>query len=207
MTLAILAVAALPVAAHASIPDGKAVPAGGSAVIHVRIPHGCDGASTTAVKVQLPDGVVGARPQLIAGWTASTTMVPATYTLYGTDYTERVGTITWVGGPLPDGQFLDFGINATFQLEPGEYPLPVIQECGTDSIAWIEIPAAGQSHDDLEHPAATFTVVESAEDGHGSGAATTGGTDTTPILALALAALLAGLGGLGLGLVAVRRRS
>jgi uncharacterized protein YcnI len=157
--------------------------------------------------VQLPDGVVGARPQLIAGWTASTTMVPATYTLHGTDYTERVGTITWEGGPLPDGQFLDFGISARFQLEPGEYPLPVIQECGTDSIAWIEIPAAGQTHDDLEHPAATFTVVEAAEEGHGSGAASTGGTDGGLTLALALAALVAGLGGLGLGLVAVRRRS
>ena len=248
MALALLAVAVLPVAAHASIPDGTAVPAGGSAVIHVRLPHGCDGAPITAVKVQLPDGVVGAKPELIAGWTATTEMVPAKYTLFGTDYTERVGTITWQGGPLPDGQFLDFGINATFQLEPGEYGLPVIQECGSTSVAWIEEPAAGQTHDDLEHPAPEFVVVEAAAEGHdhagtespapsdahmgdtgsdtaamaaelaavktqvsaleaANAATTTSGTDTTPTLALTLVALAAGLGGLALGVVAVRRRS
>ena len=247
VALFLLAVAALPVAAHATVPDGSAVPAGGSAVIHIRLPHGCDGDAITAVRVQLPDGVVGAKPELLAGWTAATEMVPAQYSLYGTDYTERVGVITWSGGPLPDGQFLDFGVNATFQLGPGEYALPVIQECGTTSVAWIEIPAAGQTHDDLEHPAPTFTVVEAAAEAdhdHGAeasaapadmaepamavGPAVTAelaavkaqvlaleqataapapATDTTPMLVLTIAAVVAGLAGLGMGFVALRRRA
>jgi uncharacterized protein YcnI len=252
--LAALAVAVAPVGAHASIPDGDSIPAGGTAVIHVRIPHGCDGAAVTAVKVQLPDGVVGARPEAVPGWSVTTEMVPANYTLFGTTYTERVGTVTWTGGPLPDGEYLDFGILATFQLEPGEYALPVIQECGADSVAWVEVPAAGQSHDDLEHPAPMFTVVEAAEGGdhdHGGGAAASptpsddhaGGdasgdltalaadladlkakvtaieatsrpstpsnanvVDPTATLAIAVAGLVAGLGGSVLGLVAIRRR-
>lgn len=164
--VALLLITALPVAAHATVPDGSEVPANGSAVIHVRIPHGCEGAAVTAVEVQLPDGVVGAKPAWIAGWTATTEKAPATYTLYGTEYTERVDTITWTGGPLPDGQFLDFGISASFQMEPGSYTLPVIQYCGSDSVAWIEVPAAGQDAHELERPAPTFTVVAAAADGH-----------------------------------------
>jgi periplasmic copper chaperone A len=166
--LALLLVTALPVAAHASVPDGTEVPSNGSAVVHVRIPHGCGDAAVTAVEVKLPDGVVSAKPELIAGWESSVTKVAASYSLWGTEYTERVGTITWAGGPLPDGQYLDFGINATFQLEAGEYALPVIQYCGKESVAWIEIPTEGQSHDDLEYPAPMFTVVDAVADGHGT---------------------------------------
>ena len=193
--IALLLVSVLPVAAHASVPDGSKVPSNSGAVIHVRLPHGCGGAAITAVEVQLPDGVVGAKPALIAGWTATTEMVPATYTLYGTEYTERVGTITWTGGPLPDGQFLDFGINATFQLEPGEYTLPVIQYCGDESVAWVEVPAAGQSHDDLERPAPEFVVVDAAAtDGHTDGHTDTpAATATDPLVYAALFAAVAAL--------------
>jgi len=189
--IALLLVSVLPVAAHASVPDGSKVPSNSGAVIHVRLPHGCGGAAVTAIEVQIPDGVVGAKPELIAGWTATTEMVPATYTLYGTEYTERVGTITWTGGPLPDGQFLDFGINATFQLEPGEYTLPVIQYCGDASVAWVEVPAAGQTHDDLEHPAPEFVVVDAAAtDGHIDMPAATA---TDPLVYAALLAAVAAL--------------
>jgi uncharacterized protein YcnI len=193
--IALLLASALPVAAHASVPDGSKVPSNSGAVIHVRLPHGCGDAAITAVEVQLPDGVVGAKPALIAGWTATTEMVPATYTLYGTEYTERVGTITWTGGPLPDGQFLDFGINATFQLEPGTYTLPVIQYCGDESVAWVEVPAAGQSHDDLERPAPEFVVVDAAAgDGHGDGHTDTpAATATDPLVYAALFAAVAAL--------------
>ncbi len=138
--LSLLIATALPVAAHVSIVDGSSVPAGGSAVIYFRLPHGCDGQPVNALSVQLPDGIVGAKPESIAGWTVTTEMVPANYELFGTTYTERVGTIRWEGGPLADSEFLDFGVRATFQLEPGEYPIPVVQECGADSVAWIEDP-------------------------------------------------------------------
>jgi uncharacterized protein YcnI len=193
--VALLLVSVLPVAAHASVPDGSKVPSNSGAVIHVRIPHGCGDTAITAVEVQLPDGVVGAKPALIAGWTATTEMVPATYTLYGTEYTERVGTITWTGGPLPDGQFLDFGINATFQLEPGTYTLPVIQYCGDASVAWVQVPAAGQSHDDLERPAPEFVVVAAATGGgHGDGHTDTpAATATDPLVYAALFAAVAAL--------------
>jgi uncharacterized protein YcnI len=235
--LSLLAITALPVAAHVTIVDGSSVPAGGSAVIYFRLPHGCDGQPVNALSVQLPEGIVGAKPEAIAGWTTTTEMVPADYELFGTQYTERVGTIRWEGGPLPDDEFLDFGMRATFQLEPGEYPIPVVQECGASSEAWIEVPAEGQSEDDLEHPAPTITVV--ANDGadghdHGMSASAAPGSDdvaqltadlaaaneriaaletapvadlSSPSMWLTIVALIAGVGGLALGAMALRRRT
>ena len=214
VSLALLLAAAPSAFAHAPVPDGTAVPANGSAVIHVRIPHGCGEAAVTGVSVQLPDGVVGARPQWIPGWTAETTTAPASYTLYGQEYTERVATITWTGGPLPDGQFLDFGISATFQLEPGTYPLPVVQRCGTESVAWIEVAADGQDPHDLAHPAPTFTVVAaSTGDGHhapsepGTPEASEPGDVATLALPVAGIALVVAIAGLLTGLRAARRRA
>jgi hypothetical protein len=102
---------------------------------------------------------------------------------------------------------LDFGINATFQLEPGEYHLPVIQYCGDASVAWVEVPAAGQTHDDLERPAPEFVVVAAPTgDGHGDGH-TDGHTDTPAATAtdpLVYAALVAAVLALVVSFVAVR---
>jgi uncharacterized protein YcnI len=250
--LSILFAMVVPVAAHVTIVDGSSVPAGGSAVIYFRLPHGCDGQPVNALSVQLPDGIVGAKPEAISGWTTTTEMVPAQYELFGTQYTERVGTIRWEGGPVKDAEFLDFGVRATFQMEPGTYPIPVVQECGADSVAWIEVPAEGQSEDDLEAPAPTITVVAAEEgDGHDHGAApsddhATGeeaaadmtklsadvtavndkvtaelasvnerlaaieaepasDTSSQTLMIVAVAALIAGVGGLILGAVALRR--
>jgi hypothetical protein len=90
---------------------------------------------------------------------------------------------------------LDFGINATFQLEPGTYTLPVIQYCGDASVAWVQVPAAGQSHDDLERPAPEFVVVAAATgDGHGDGHTDTpAATATDPLVYAALFAAVAAL--------------
>lgn len=168
---ALLVVAALPLAAraHATLPDGDAVHAGSTAVVHVRIAHGCDGAPVDAVEIALPDGIVAARPEYVPGWGLEVDMVATEpYAMYGETFTERVGVIRWTGGDLPDFAFFDFGFRATFLLEPGAYFIPTVQRCGAAEVAWIETPAEGQDPHDLAYPAPQLTIVP-AEAGEGDG--------------------------------------
>jgi len=55
---------------------------------------------------------------------------------------------------------------------------PTIQTCESGETAWIEIPAEGQDHDDLESPAPGVTVVEGGGDDHGH--AEEAAADTAP---------------------------
>jgi uncharacterized protein YcnI len=163
--LATLAVA-LPASAHITIPEGS-VPSGGSVVIHLRVPHGCDGAPTDTIEVQLPDGVVSGQPEFIPGWNVETEMVESEpYERFGETLTERVGVIRWSGGSLPDLAFLDFGIRATFLADEGAViAFPVVQRCGDAEEAWIEPTVEGE--EEPAYPAPTVTVgapVEAAED-------------------------------------------
>jgi uncharacterized protein YcnI len=159
---------AAPALGHVTIPDGSEIPAGSTVVVHLRVPHGCEGAATDTLSVQLPDGIVSAQAEWVPGWTVETEMVESEpYERFGETLTERVGVITWSGGSLPDELYYDFAFRATYLLEPGEVAIPVIQRCGDLEEAWIEIPVEGQSADDLELPAPTITIVEATEEGDG----------------------------------------
>jgi len=159
-------VVAAPALGHVSIPEGD-VHAGSTAVIHFRIPHGCDGASTDTVEIQLPDGIVGAQPEYIPGWTVETEMVESEpYERFGETLTERVGVVRWSGGELPDFAFYDFAVRATFLLDEGTVVgFPVVQRCGEAEVAWIEPVVEGQ--EEPEHPTPTLMVIAAAEEGDG----------------------------------------
>ena len=148
---------AFPATAHITVPETEVV-AGGTAEFHLRVPHGCDGASTDTLEVQLPDGVVGAQPAYIPGWTVEIETVESEpYERFGETLTERVGVIRWSGGDLPDLAYLDFGIRAEFLAEPGTVvALPVVQRCGDAEVAWIEPTVEGEP--EPEHPAPTVTI-------------------------------------------------
>jgi uncharacterized protein YcnI len=165
LAVAVLATFALgmPTTAHVTIPEGE-VPSGGTAVIHLRVGHGCEGLPTDTVEVRLPDGVVAGQPEYIPGWTVETEMVESEpYERFGETLTERVGVIRWSGGSLPDIAFLDFGLRATFLADAGSVlAFPVVQRCGDAEEAWIEPVVEGEA--EPEHPAPTLAVVEAAED-------------------------------------------
>jgi periplasmic copper chaperone A len=156
---------AVPVMGHVSVPEGE-VHSGSTAVVHFRIGHGCDGLPVDTVELQLPDGVVAARPEYVPGWNVETEMVASEpYERFGQTYTERVGVIRWSGGSLPDEAYYDFGVQATFLLDPGTtIAVPVIQRCGDAEIAWIEPMVEGQP--EPEHPTATITVVDPEPGAH-----------------------------------------
>jgi len=162
---------AVPASAHVSIIDGSAIVGGGYGTqITFRVPHGCDGADTTGLALQIPEGVTDVKPKWMAGWTIETEpratgasaapVAPDASAAPAEGEGAEVGVVLWSGGPLPDSEYLDFQVSAVFPTTPGTIYLPIVQQCGDTEVAWIEIPAAGQTEDDLDHPAPTVTIVE-----------------------------------------------
>ena len=136
---------AAPARAHVEI-NRTSVPAGKPVKVDFEIGHGCDGAATTGLVVQVPAGVE-AKALPTAGWK------PAT----------RGATISWKGGPLADHDHQAFPFRATFYGEKGdEIALRAIQNCeGGASTAWIQ-PSSGGA--EPEHPAPVVTLTSSAEE-------------------------------------------
>lgn len=139
----------------------------------MRIPHGCDGSATTRVRVQIPEGIIGVKPQPKPGWTVDTThgAYARVYPYYhGAKLTEGVREISW-SGRLADEHFDEFVFSgfvaATLKAGDMVY-FPTIQDCEKGSSAW-EVPAAGQSAHDLKLPAPAIRLVQAQ--GHGQRAA------------------------------------
>ena len=152
------AVAAGPVSAHITLLT-KAAKVGSSYMAVFRVPHGCDGAATTALRVQIPAGVYGVKPQPKAGWKLeiATGKYPTPFANKGTQMTEGVTQISWTGGNLPDAYYDEFVLSSSLadSLMPGTtLYFPVVQECeGGKTDRWIEIPAPGKVADDYKTPA------------------------------------------------------
>jgi uncharacterized protein YcnI len=148
---------ATPVSAHVTLETPQAaVGAGYKAVF--RVPHGCKGSTTIAIKVQIPDGVIAVKPQPKAGWQINTVKgkYDKAYDYYGHKLEEGVREVDWSGGKLPDDYYDEFVINGflTDSLKPGTtLYFPVVQECEQGVERWIEIPAEGKQSDDYETPA------------------------------------------------------
>jgi uncharacterized protein YcnI len=143
----------LPASAHASLQLYGSTPvAGGYGHMFVRVPHGCDGAATDTVKVQIPAGFTSVKAQAKAGWQVATVKADGT----------NVSEVIWSGGSLPDSQFDDFGISVKFPTAPGVYYAPVVQMCGSASAAWVQIPAAGENSHSLKSPAPSVKVLDKA---------------------------------------------
>jgi uncharacterized protein YcnI/copper(I)-binding protein len=149
--------------AHSSLEQSEAK-AGGFYKAVVRIPHGCEGKATTAVKIELPEGFVSAQPQPKAGWKVETAKgdYAQSYKIHGKDITSGVKQVTWSEGELPSDfydEFVVVGQLAKFDKDT-TLSFPVTQFCGTDdSVAWTEIAAEGQNPHDLEHPAPQLRVM------------------------------------------------
>ena len=157
-----------PAFAHVTLEVAEA-PAEGFWKAVLRVPHGCEGAATTAVRVQIPEGLINTKPMPKAGWEVVLTEgdYAQTYDYYGTELTSGVKEIAWTGGNLPDNFYDEFVFRAKIAgLERGtQVPILVVQECGPDKAErWIEIPAAGEDPDSYEFPAPMLTITEPSGD-------------------------------------------
>jgi uncharacterized protein YcnI len=133
--------------AHVTLETQEA-PVGASYKAVLRVPHGCDGSATTAIRIRLPEGVVGVKPMPKPGWKLETVTgkYPKTYTLRGAKLSEGVTEIAWSGGNLADAHYDEFVFTGAIaeELQPGRtIYFPVVQECQKGVHRWIEIPAGG----------------------------------------------------------------
>lgn len=168
--VAAFALVAGPAMAHVSLEKSEA-PVGSTYKAVFRVPHGCEGKPTNVVRVQIPEGVISVKPQPKAGWTLEKVRgaYANTYDYYGTPTSEGVKEIVWSGGNLGDDEYDEFVLRGYFvpDLTVGStIYFPVVQECPEGAVErWIEVPAEGQSSDDLELPAPGVKLLEKAS-GH-----------------------------------------
>lgn len=157
---------AAPAFAHITL-ETRTTPVGAGYKAVLKVPHGCDGAATTAIKVSIPEGFIGVKPMPKPGWTLAikTGNYKQGYKLFGTEVTSGVTEIDWTGGDLPDAYYDEFVLAGQIagNLEPGSrLYFPVVQECGDKAERWIMIPSAGESADDLETPAPALLLAPAA---------------------------------------------
>lgn len=198
--------------------------AGAYSVLTFASGHGCDGSPTTSFAIGIPEGIYAATPTVLPGWRIEKVFEALDAPVdngHGGEYTERVAQVVYTADePLLDGFRVAFEVQVQLPADAAGETLyfPTVQRCEVGENAWIEIPAEGQSGDDLASPAPALEVTAASGDGHGEDAATaeegaadhdeaaSGADAASPALPIAIAGLAVGAIGLVLALVAVLRR-
>lgn len=129
----------------------------------LRASHGCKGSPTVKLRVRIPEGVTGVKPQPKSGWKLEINKVklPAPLDIgHGVKITETVSEVAWSGGSLPDEHFDEFMMMMKLPDRPGTtLYFPVVQECTEGVHRWIEMPAQGKSAHDLKEPAPALRLI------------------------------------------------
>ena len=153
MTVALLSAA--PVFAHATL-DSADAPADSFFQFGINVAHGCEGSPTLKVRVRIPPGVTGVKPQPKPGWDVDIRkekLATPSDAGHGRTVSETVAEVAWTG-KLLDEHFDRFVLHMKLPDKPGStLYFPTVQECERGVHRWIEIPAAGKSASDLKEPA------------------------------------------------------
>jgi uncharacterized protein YcnI len=152
---ALAAALAAPAFAHVTLDPPQAA-ADSYFKMNVRVPHGCEGTATLRVRVRIPEGVLGVKPQPKPGWelsTVKTKLSPPIKDSHGRETTEVVSEIVW-SGKLLDEHYEEFGIQMRLPDKPNTLIyFPTVQECEKGVHRWIEIPEPGKKWGDYKSPA------------------------------------------------------
>jgi periplasmic copper chaperone A len=150
--------------AHITL-ETREAPVGAPYKAVLRVPHGCEGTGTIALRIRVPDGMIAVKPMPKPGWKLDTVTgkYGKTYNFFhGAKLTEGVTEVSFTGGNLPDAYYDEFVITGFLagDLEAGTMLyFPVVQECEKGVHRWIEIPAAGKSSGDYPEPAPALKLL------------------------------------------------
>lgn len=130
------------------------------------VTEGCNGAATTRITVDIPEGLQFAQPMPKAGWQLEIVKKPVQRPFFrdGIEITEAVRQITWSGNSLHDIHFDEFifrgriGVGATSKLY-----FPVNQKCESGELFWDQI-AETQPLTTATQQAEPTSVIELMED-------------------------------------------
>ncbi|MFE5410032.1 YcnI family protein [Microbacterium sp. NPDC056569] len=164
--LALAIGAPLAASAHVHVTPETAS-AGGTETLTFSFSHGCDGSPTTALAIDIPEGVGNATPVVQGGWTITRELGSAgvpTRVVYTADT------------PVEDGLKAAVAMDVLFTEGAADttLPFPVTQTCAEGETAWTQLAEDGEDPHDLDAPAplvAVGAVADDAEAGHGDAAA------------------------------------
>lgn len=160
--VALAALVAAPVAdAHVTLnPDEWE--AGGFARFALRVPTEREDAGTTEVTVRFPENVTSASFMPVPGWRRTVEMEPLEEPIEeeGEEpITERLASVTWSGGEIRPGEFMEFGISFQVPEDADELLFPSLQTYSSGEVVrWID-PSP-----DAEAPAPRVTALPPAEE-------------------------------------------
>ncbi len=171
---AVAAALALPAAASAHVTlQPSTAPADGFTRLDVRVPNERDDAATVKVDVQLPPGFAFVSYEPRPGWKVAVERGKAEQPIEvegGFEVDEEVRRITWSGGRIGPGEFVDFGLS--LRMPKGEagdkltFKALQTYEDG-DVVRWI-------GPEDADEPAPVVTLTgASSGGGHGAPGSTT----------------------------------
>ncbi|PWH07349.1 nuclear export factor GLE1 [Brachybacterium endophyticum] len=174
---------AVPAAAQAHVTaTASETAAGDHTVVTLSVPHGCDGSPTTKVAIKVPDGVQEITPTRSPFYDVTTKtekLSKPTTDADGNEVTERPDQVVYTAKtPLPDGQRDTFELSLQIPEDAAGPTLtfPTVQTCEDGSTSWTQLPAKGQSEDDVEHPAPSVAVdAKGSSDAKGGSESDAGG--------------------------------
>lgn len=158
-----LAFSAGPLRAHATLEASEAA-VGSYYKAVIKVPHGCQGSPTTALRVTVPEGLVGVKPMPKPGWDIATRKASYPHPVLGYKgklLTEGVVEIVWSGGRLLDEHYDEFVFQALVSPSTSTgtlLPVPIKQTCETGEVAWSEVAAPGKADAKLAFPAPLLKV-------------------------------------------------
>jgi copper(I)-binding protein len=106
-----------------------------------KLDSGCEGSPTTALRVEIPAGVVVLQTPEKPGWAVNAEQAAG-----------RVSAVTWRGrldAKSPD----QFGLFLKLPADAGTLYFPAVQRCEKGQIAWTAVPLTGQAGANVGNPA------------------------------------------------------
>lgn len=128
-----------------------------------QVPHGCDGTATQAIRIQIPEGVIGVKPMPKPGWTLKVTRgaYARSYQSHGKAVTEGPKEVVWSGGSLSDDNYDEFVFTSFITDFPAGQVVvfPTTQQCEKGEVRWDQIVSAGENAHSLKSPAPALRIV------------------------------------------------